>query len=168
MILHAGARRPMARGQIRDALLHRTLTVLRFGRLPPARGRQRRSTYSARIGGRFALDQTDRALVLGVSARAIDRVLVETKLFELIAYERRSLLITANQPFGELGRIFPDQAMTLPALDRLVHHATIRERNVERYRRKVALDCKRGPGRPPVHATPNVLDKAVIDADIAV
>ena len=36
-------------------------------------------------------------------------------LFELIAtrYERRSLLITANQPFGEWGRIFPDQAMTL-------------------------------------------------------
>ncbi|WP_283811122.1 ATP-binding protein, partial [Bradyrhizobium sp. SUTN9-2] len=30
-------------------------------------------------------------------------------LFELIAsrYERRSLLITANQPFGEWGRIFP-------------------------------------------------------------
>ncbi|WP_276519418.1 ATP-binding protein [Bradyrhizobium yuanmingense] len=31
-------------------------------------------------------------------------------LFELIAsrYERRSLLITANQPFGEWGRIFPE------------------------------------------------------------
>src|SRR5258706_5219343 len=34
-------------------------------------------------------------------------------LFELIAarYERRSMLITANQPFGEWGKIFPDQAM---------------------------------------------------------
>src|SRR6266851_5345434 len=33
-------------------------------------------------------------------------------LFELIGarYERRSLLITANQPFGEWGKIFPDQA----------------------------------------------------------
>ncbi|HLZ79936.1 MAG TPA: IS21-like element helper ATPase IstB [Sphingomonas sp.] len=87
-------------------------------------------------------------------------------LFELIAtrYERRSLLITANQPFGEWGRIFPDQAMTLAAIDRLVHHATILEMNVESYRRKVALDRRRGPGRPPVHATPNELDKAVIDA----
>lgn len=87
-------------------------------------------------------------------------------LFELIAarYERRSLLITANQPFGEWGRIFPDQAMTLAAVDRLVHHATILEMNVESYRRKVALDRKRGPGRPPVHATPNELEKAVIDA----
>lgn len=87
-------------------------------------------------------------------------------LFELIAarYERRSLLITANQPFGEWGRIFPDQAMTLAAIDRLVHHATILEMNVESYRRRVALDRRRGPGRPPVHATPNELDKAVIDA----
>jgi DNA replication protein DnaC len=59
-------------------------------------------------------------------------------LFELIAarYERRSLLITANQPFGEWGKIFPDQAMTLAAIDRLVHHATILEMNVESYRRK--------------------------------
>jgi DNA replication protein DnaC len=66
-------------------------------------------------------------------------------LFELIAarYERRSLLITANQPFGEWGRIFPDQAMTLAAVDRLVHHATILEMNVESYRRKEALDRKR-------------------------
>ncbi|MBN8974856.1 MAG: IS21-like element helper ATPase IstB [Rhizobiales bacterium] len=86
-------------------------------------------------------------------------------LFELIAarYERRSLLITANQPFGEWGRIFPDQAMTLAAIDRLVHHATILEMNVESYRRKVALDRRRGPGRPPVHTTPNELDKAMID-----
>ncbi len=69
-------------------------------------------------------------------------------LFELIAarYERRSLLITANQPFGEWGKIFPDQAMTLAAIDRLVHHATILEMNVESYRRKAALKRKRGPG----------------------
>ncbi|MGY8685975.1 IS21-like element helper ATPase IstB [Bradyrhizobium sp. UFLA05-153] len=87
-------------------------------------------------------------------------------LFELIAsrYERRSLLITANQPFGEWGRIFPDQAMTLAAIDRLVHHATILEMNVESYRRKVALDRRRGPGRPPVHSTPNELDRTTIDA----
>ena len=55
-------------------------------------------------------------------------------LFELISarYERRSLLITANQPFAEWNRIFPDQAMTLAAVDRLVHHATIFEMNVTR------------------------------------
>jgi len=76
-------------------------------------------------------------------------------LFELISarYERRSLLITANQPFGEWGRIFPDQAMTLAAVDRLVHHATIFEMNVESYRRRTAIERKRGPGRPPNRAT---------------
>ncbi len=76
-------------------------------------------------------------------------------LFELIAarYERRSMLITANQPFGEWGKIFPDQAMTLAAIDRLVHHATILEMNVESYRRRAALDRKRGPGRPAERAT---------------
>jgi DNA replication protein DnaC len=76
-------------------------------------------------------------------------------LFELIGarYERRSLLVTANQPFGEWGKIFPDQAMTLAVVDRLVHHATIFEMNVESYRRRTALDRKRGPGRPPVRAT---------------
>ncbi len=62
-------------------------------------------------------------------------------LFELISarYERRSLLITANQPFGEWDRVFPDKAMTLAAIDRLVHHATIFEMNVESYRRKTAI-----------------------------
>ncbi len=76
-------------------------------------------------------------------------------LFELIGarYERRSLLVTANQPFGEWNRIFPDHAMTLAAVDRLVHHATILEMNVESYRRREALERKRGPGRPPSRAT---------------
>src|SRR6187549_413321 len=68
-------------------------------------------------------------------------------LFELIGsrYERRSMLITANQPFGEWGKVFPDQAMTLAAVDRLVHHATILEMNVKSYRRRSALERSRGP-----------------------
>jgi DNA replication protein DnaC len=80
-------------------------------------------------------------------------------LFELISarYERRSMLITANQPFGEWNRVFPDPAMTLAAVDRLVHHATIVEMNVESYRRRTALERKRGPGRPPSHATPKTV-----------
>ena len=43
--------------------------------------------------------------------------------------------------------------MTLAAIDRLVHHATILEMNVESYRRNAALERKRGKGRPPAHAT---------------
>ena len=77
-------------------------------------------------------------------------------LFELISarYERRSLLITANQPFGEWGKIFPDPAMTLAAVDRLVHHATIFEMNVESFRRRAAVTRGNGMGRPPTFATP--------------
>ena len=76
-------------------------------------------------------------------------------LFELIGarYERKSMLITANQPFGEWEKVFPDPAMTLAAVDRLVHHATIFELNVESFRRRQAIEKKRGPGRPPKYAS---------------
>ena len=86
-------------------------------------------------------------------------------LFELIAarYERRSMLITANQPFGQWGKIFPHQAMTLAAIDRLVHHSTILEMNVESYRRREAIDRKRGRGKPPAFATRNKIEKAKTD-----
>ncbi|QNG43518.1 IS21-like element helper ATPase IstB [Sphingobium yanoikuyae] len=62
-------------------------------------------------------------------------------LFELISarYERRSIMITANQPFSGWDAIFLDKAMTVAAIDRLVHHATILEMNVESYRRRSAL-----------------------------
>jgi DNA replication protein DnaC len=48
-------------------------------------------------------------------------------LFELIArrYETRSLAVAANQPFSAWDRVFPDPAVTVAAIDRLVHHATI-------------------------------------------
>ena len=62
-------------------------------------------------------------------------------LFELIAerYERRSILVTANQAFSGWDNVFPDPGMTLAAIDRLVHHSTIFELNdVESYRAKVA------------------------------
>lgn len=62
-------------------------------------------------------------------------------LFELIAarYERRSIMITANQPFSGWDSVFPDKAMTVAAIDRLVHHATILEMNVESFRRRTAM-----------------------------
>lgn len=70
-------------------------------------------------------------------------------LFELISarYERRALMITANQPFGAWDNIFPDKAMTVAAIDRLVHHAVIVEMNVESYRRRVAAQRGKAEGR---------------------
>lgn len=66
-------------------------------------------------------------------------------LFELISerYERRSIAITANAPFSEWDQVFPDKAMTVAAIDRLVHHATILEMNVDSYRRRAALPARR-------------------------
>lgn len=65
-------------------------------------------------------------------------------LFELIAhrYERKSLLITANQPFSQWNAIFADDMMTVAAVDRLVHHALIVEVHSESYRKRSA--AKRG------------------------
>lgn len=61
-------------------------------------------------------------------------------LFELIAhrYERKSLLITANQPFSQWDAIFSDSMMTVAAVDRLVHHALIIEIQAESFRKQVA------------------------------
>ena len=61
-------------------------------------------------------------------------------LFELIAhrYEYGSLLITANQPFGDWGDLFPDKIMAVAAIDRIVHHATIIKIEGESYRAATA------------------------------
>ena len=50
------------------------------------------------------------------------------------------MLISANQPLGEWGKLFHDQAMTLATIDRLVRHAAILEMNVDSCRRKKAVD----------------------------
>ena len=61
-------------------------------------------------------------------------------LFELIAhrYEYGSLLITANQPFGDWGDLFPDKIMAVAAIDRIVHHAMIIKIEGESYRAATA------------------------------
>lgn len=64
-----------------------------------------------------------------------------TLLFELISdrYERKSLMITCNQPFQEWGNIFEDTRMAVAAVDRLVHRANILDLQAQSYRRKEAL-----------------------------
>lgn len=62
-------------------------------------------------------------------------------LFELIAdrYERKSMIITCNQPFGEWDNIFQDKTMAVAAIDRLVHNSRIIQINAESYRKANAL-----------------------------
>ncbi|MCP4206375.1 MAG: ATP-binding protein [Shimia sp.] len=86
--------------------------------------------------------------------------------FELIAhrYETGSLIITSNQPFSEWGRIFPDEMMTVAAIDRLVHHANLIEVQSDSYRRKAAMrqmaaeqtPTMPGDPRPPAEASVTV------------
>ena len=66
-------------------------------------------------------------------------------LFELICerYERKSMLITCNQPFRDWDNIFLNKQMAIAAVDRLVHHATIFEIEAESYRRKQAMNKKK-------------------------
>ena len=61
-------------------------------------------------------------------------------------YERHSLLVTANHPFGAWETVFPDKAMTIAAIDRLVHHAIVLETNVESYRRRTATTRRPAKG----------------------
>lgn len=67
-------------------------------------------------------------------------------LFELIShrYETGSIIITANQPFSDWDKVFPDSMMAVAAIDRLVHHATIINIQDESYRKKTAGRKKRG------------------------
>ncbi|MFQ5471217.1 MAG: IS21-like element helper ATPase IstB [Gammaproteobacteria bacterium] len=59
-------------------------------------------------------------------------------LFEFIAhrYESGSLIITSNQPFSQWDQIFPDTLMTVAAIDRIIHHASIIEIDGQSYRKK--------------------------------
>ena len=62
-------------------------------------------------------------------------------LFELIAhrYERHSMIITSNKSFEDWDELFDDTIMTIAAIDRLVHHATIIHCEGKSYRRKMAM-----------------------------
>ncbi len=62
-------------------------------------------------------------------------------LFEFIAhrYESGSLIITSNQPFSQWDQIFPDALMTVAAVDRIIHHASIIEIEGGSYRKKQHL-----------------------------
>lgn len=89
-------------------------------------------------------------------------------LFELIAarYERRSIMITANRAFGAWENIFPDKAMTIATIDRLVHHATIFEMNVESFRRRTAIQ-QRQPATSNLEASDVAYTEQNIDVETA-
>ena len=95
-----------------------------------------------------ALDKLDKydCLILDDFGYAQKDELETSVLFELICerYERRSMLITCNQPFGDWEHIFVNKQMAVAAIDRLVHGAFIYEIDAESYRKKQALERSGG------------------------
>jgi DNA replication protein DnaC len=59
-------------------------------------------------------------------------------------YERDSVLITSNLPFGEWNQIFQGERMTAALLDRLTHRCHIFEMNGESYRFRESMKQKKG------------------------
>ena len=117
-------------------------------RLPPSSSQSPAARASTR--GRGKLDRFDLIILDDITYAHKDQA--ETSvLFELIArrYEYRSIAIAANQPFSGWDQIFPDKAMTVAAIDRLVHHATILEMNAQSFRQRAATANKRAGAETP-------------------
>jgi DNA replication protein DnaC len=70
--------------------------------------------------------------------------------FQLVSarYERASLIVTSNKPFGRWGEVFGDDVVAAAMIDRLVHHAEVISLKGDSYRLK-----DRDLGRVPAAAT---------------
>jgi DNA replication protein DnaC len=70
--------------------------------------------------------------------------------FQLVSsrYERASLIVTSNKPFGRWGEVFGDDVVAAAMIDRLVHHAEVVALKGDSYRLK-----NRDLGRVPNPAT---------------
>ncbi|NMM25393.1 MAG: ATP-binding protein [Phycicoccus sp.] len=70
--------------------------------------------------------------------------------FQLVAarYERASLIVTSNKPFGRWGEVFGDDVVAAAMIDRLVHHAEVIALKGDSYRLK-----DRDLGRVPTATT---------------
>jgi DNA replication protein DnaC len=70
--------------------------------------------------------------------------------FQLVSarYERASLIVTSNKPFGRWGEVFGDDVVAAAMIDRLVHHAEVIALKGDSYRLK-----DRDLGRVPAATT---------------
>ena len=92
---------------------------------------------------RSALERIDLLIVDELGYLSFSRGGAEL-LFQVFAdrYERRSVLLTSNLPFGEWGTIFPGERMTAALLDRLTHRCAIFEMTGESYRFRESMKAK--------------------------
>jgi DNA replication protein DnaC len=93
------------------------------------------------------LEQLNRADVLicdELGYLSFSRVGAEL-LFQVFAdrYERKSLLVTSNLPFGDWVQVFQGERMTAALLDRLTHRCHIFEMNGESYRFRESMKTRK-------------------------
>jgi DNA replication protein DnaC len=89
------------------------------------------------------LDRLDLLIVDELGYLSFSRAGAEL-LFQVFAdrYERRSLLVTSNLPFGEWGTVFQGERMTAALLDRLTHRCHLFDMNGESYRFRESMKAQ--------------------------
>ena len=125
---------------------HRVLFATAAGwvaRLADAHAQGRLQAELTRMG-RYPLLVVDEVGYIPFEAEAANL------FFQLVSarYERASLIITSNKPFGRWGEVFGDDIVAAAMIDRLVHHADVVALKGDSYRLK-----DRDLGRVPAAAT---------------
>jgi len=82
--------------------------------------------------GRFPLIVIDEVGYIPFEAEAANL------FFQLVSarYERASVIVTSNKPFGRWGEVFGDPVVAAAMIDRLVHHAEVVSMKGDSYRLK--------------------------------
>jgi hypothetical protein len=70
--------------------------------------------------------------------------------FQLVSsrYERASLIVTSNKPFGRWGEVFGDEVVAAAMIDRLVHHAEVAALKGDSHRLKTETSAASSPTQP--------------------
>jgi DNA replication protein DnaC len=112
-------------------------------RLADAHAGGRLQAELARLG-RYLLIVVDEVGYIPFEAEAANL------FFQLVSarYERASLIVTSNKPFGRWGEVFGDDVVAAAMIDRLVHHAEVVALKGDSYRLK-----DRDLGRVPAAVT---------------
>jgi DNA replication protein DnaC len=113
---------------------HRVLFATAAGwvaRLAEAHAAGRLQTELVRLG-RYPLLVVDEVGYIPFEAEAANL------FFQLVSarYERASLIVTSNKPFGRWGEVFGDDVVAAAMIDRLVHHAEVVALKGDSYRLK--------------------------------
>jgi len=97
---------------------------------------------SAHAAGRLEMELTRLARIPLLIVDEVGYIPFEAEaanlFFQLVSsrYERASLVVTSNKPFGRWGEVFGDEVVAAAMIDRLVHHAEVVSLKGDSYRLK--------------------------------